>query len=111
MPIPTALAPSASLATPRVHKYALKIAAALPRAELTNFFLCSPATSTTQDHHGNQWVEATWGADIETDGFSMHDLAELLKQPNAVQIEAIDVTAKEWKVVLAVTLSGRVLRH
>jgi hypothetical protein len=109
--LPTALAPSADLATPRVYRYALKIVDCLAPAELIKFFLCSPSTSTVIDHHGNQWVEATWGADIETEQFSMRDLAALFERPNAVQIEAITVTAKDSLVILEVTLCGRVLRH
>ena len=108
--LPTAIAPSADLATPRVHRVAKKIASNLEPATLVEFYVCCPCTFSVEDHKGNHWIEGCWGAVIESDRFNLRWLEDMRMISHTVSIDEVDITARDGILILEFTLSARVLR-
>lgn len=110
MATPTALAPTASLATPRVKKF-LESSLELfgPSAQLADFFLCEPTTNKVL--RGNEkWIEANWGANITADRFSLSDLDELHRKSKTIHIGEAVIHPLDDKLQIKLWLFARVMR-
>ena len=78
MKMPTALAPTAHLATPRVGTFvdSVLLPCLGPNAKVTSFELCNPPTNTVCSPTLNEtWTEANWQLEIETDHLKTVDLS------------------------------------
>lgn len=113
MAIPTALAPTAKLATPKVKKFVdnlLKIFG--PSAKLDRFFLCKPSVNEVLGNGvGELWLEANWRADIIIDCFSLADLEEMQHESKTIHIgDAIISPCTNNKLQVRLWLFARVMR-
>lgn len=111
MTIPTALAPTAQLATPKVKKF---IACLLelfgPFAKLDRFFPCEPGVNEVFGTN-EQWLEANWGVDIIANRFSLTDLEEAHHQSKIIHIGDITVSpCTNSKLQITLWLFARVMR-
>ena len=110
MTLPTALAPTVSLATPRVERILRKIAAQLS-LRVTRFYTCEPSTCDVLSHEGTErWVDGMWGAELRGSHASLLDMCEAFKRWRALSLEGFDVRAEGNEVVCSVGLYGRVMR-
>lgn len=110
MSIPTALAPSVGLATPRAKK-ALEqtLETFFVQAELLTFYQCHPPTHQVEDQQRQRWKEANWGAEVETDLFFTADLPELQRLLMPITINNVKIsTHHPGKLYLTFWLSARV---
>ena len=112
MSIPTALAPTAELATPKVKKFIAKFLDLFgPSAKLNRFFLCEPGINEVFGIN-EQWLEANWGADIITDHFSLADLEEMQHESKTIHIGDATVSpCTNSKLQIRLWLFARVMRH
>ena len=92
MTIPTALAPTAKLATPRVKKFVEGLLDLFgPPAQLAGFFLCSPGVHAVRQGE-EEWIEADWGADIIAERFNLADLEAARRKSKTVHIGDVTVS-------------------
>lgn len=109
---PTALAPTAYLATPKVRKFAEKIVEYLEGKPL-KFFMCEPCTHDVVSYHVMaEWVEGSWSLDVEASCFSDWFVEDINLLSKTVRIESVKVTPlSETRIKLRFCLSARVMRH
>jgi hypothetical protein len=112
MTIPTALAPTAKLATPRVKKFVEGLLELFgPSAKLDALFLCEPSVNEVFGVN-EQWLEANWGADIITDRFSLADLEEMRHESKTIHIGDTSVSpCTNSKLQVRLWLFARVMRY
>ena len=111
MTLPTALAPTTTLATPRVKKFVNGLLELFgPSAKLARLFLCEP--STNEVFRGNEkWIEANWGADIIADRLSLADLEEMRHESKTIHIGDVTVSpCTNSKLQIKLWLFARVMR-
>lgn len=113
MPIPTALAPTAELATPRVKKFVeglLKILGL--SAKLDCFFLCEPGVNEVLGNGvGELWLEANWGAGIIANSFSLADLEAMRQKSKIIHVGDATVHPHDnSQVQIKLWLFARVMR-
>ena len=107
----TALAPTASLATPRVRKF---VEGLLPlfgaSAKIEAFFLCEPGTHLVYQGE-NKWVEANWGVDIIGDRYNEQDM--IIEGSVSKQIHIGDASVTPYsnrKIWIKLWIFARVMR-
>jgi len=113
MTIPTALAPTAKLATPRVKKFVKGLLELFgPSAQLANFFLCEPGTNQVFGRK-ESWVEANWGADIIADRFSTADLETMCQKSRVIRVgdAVVYPHPRDSKIQIRLWLFARVMRY
>lgn len=111
MTIPTALAPTAKSATPRVKKFVEGLLELFgPSAQLAGFFLCEPGTNQVFGRKAS-WIEANWGADIIADRFSTADLETMCRKSKVIHVGDAVVYPHDSKVQIRLWLFARVMRY
>jgi len=115
MTLPTALAPTVSLATPRVERILHKVADKFG-LRVTRFYLCEPSTcDAVSRDNAERWIDGMWGAELRGSRVSLNDMKALVsgdafKRWTALSLEGFDVRAEANEVVCSVGLYGRVMR-
>lgn len=98
--IPTAIAPTIELATPRVERFARKLAAD-SGAEIVEFYEAVPCHHVCRTADGQRYVMGSWG--LELKGFP------IINQPKSNAID-IEVNRSHNGEDTTIWLYGRVLR-
>ena len=108
---PTALAPTAELARPKVRKFAQLLLEELKPARLDDFYSCKPGICNVKDLEGNEWIEGLWGIELLVQSFSGRRWQELNDLSSTISIDDVDVYAHDstW-LKLKFALSARVMR-
>ena len=110
MTLPTALAPTVSLATPRVERIVFKVAAQFD-LRVARFYTCEPSTCDVMSRdNAERWVDGMWGAELRGSRVSLHDMMDVFKRWPALSLEGFEVRAEANEVVCSVGLYGRVMR-
>jgi hypothetical protein len=112
MGVPTALAPSAELAEPRVRRFVdRKLVPLLQRGEARDFYLCDPAVCQVENYAGDRWYEANWGVSVEADGFSLRDVPVIEALSDTIGVGDAVIEPCGDRVLIKLWLHARVLRY
>lgn len=110
MTIPTALAPTVDLATPRIEAHAEKIRAAL-QGTITKFYTCEPGDMRVEDRQGNKWIEGSWGLHVRVRSFAWGDIPDIQALSSTIGIGDISFKpANDQEFELIFWLTARVMR-
>lgn len=109
----TALAPTVSLATPKVEKFTEKLREFFGRdARILEFVKCEPDISDVEDIHGNKWLEGNWGVKILVSSFSLNYLPDIKNLSASISVDDIHIRAHDEKQFeLSAWLTARVMRY
>lgn len=109
-----ALAPTASLATPRVEAFVKnKLMPVLGEsATLSKFYACEPPDSDVSSWDGKEkWVEGNWGAHVICNQFSAGDFHQISKLSETINVNDVSIRAEAgFKIELTFWISARVMR-
>lgn len=106
--IPTALAPTAELAEPRIKRFAEKLARQIG-ASVHDFYACDPCTNRVYAgplRDAPSWIAGDWGVELRCRAFSPHDL-----DSSTIAVELMQVMVHpEHGMIVTLRLSARVMR-
>jgi hypothetical protein len=110
MTIPTALAPTVDLATPKVEAHAEKLRKFL-NGEISRFYKCDPDDMRVEDRQGNKWIEGSWGLHLLVPHFSLDIFPEVNELSSVINIGDISFKpVSNSRIELVFWLTARVMR-
>lgn len=107
--VPTALAPTETLAHPKMEKFARKVAEHFG-ATIHRFYACEPCTKqvwATRSNDSPSWIVGDWGLELLCKDFSAHSLPAR----GVIDVEFIEVVSQpEHGMIVTLQLTARVMR-